>query len=42
MVVVVPEHGGALKGDSMQVSGLRDIRQPVYHRRPRWGEILRT
>ncbi len=25
MVVVVPEHGGALKGDRMQVSGLRDI-----------------
>ena len=28
MVVVVPEHGGALKGDKMQVSGLRDIPSP--------------
>ncbi len=28
MVVVVPEHGGALKGDRMQVSGLRDIPSP--------------
>lgn len=25
MVVIVPEHGAALKGDRMQVSGLRDI-----------------
>ncbi|KFD24591.1 cellulose biosynthesis protein BcsG [Yokenella regensburgei] len=29
MVVVVPEHGGALKGDKMQVSGLRDIPSPA-------------
>lgn len=28
MVVMVPEHGGALKGDRMQVSGLRDIPSP--------------
>ncbi|WP_297122589.1 cellulose biosynthesis protein BcsG [uncultured Enterobacter sp.] len=28
MVVVVPEHGAALKGDRMQVSGLRDIPSP--------------
>lgn len=28
MVVIVPEHGGALKGDKMQVSGLRDIPSP--------------
>ena len=28
MVIVVPEHGGALKGDRMQVSGLRDIPSP--------------
>lgn len=28
MVVVVPEHGGALKGDRMQISGLRDIPSP--------------
>ncbi|EPB7100626.1 cellulose biosynthesis protein BcsG [Escherichia coli] len=28
MVVVVPEHGGALKGGRMQVSGLRDIPSP--------------
>lgn len=28
MVVVVPEHGAALKGDKMQVSGLRDIPSP--------------
>ncbi len=41
MVVVVPEHGGALKGDRMQVSGLRDIPSPSITRRPRWGEILR-
>ncbi|WBU49544.1 cellulose biosynthesis protein BcsG [Kosakonia pseudosacchari] len=28
MVVLVPEHGGALQGDKMQVSGLRDIPSP--------------
>jgi len=28
MVVMVPEHGGALQGDKMQVSGLRDIPSP--------------
>lgn len=28
MVVIAPEHGGALKGDKMQVSGLRDIPSP--------------
>ncbi|XPE63221.1 cellulose biosynthesis protein BcsG [Shigella flexneri] len=28
MVVVIREHGGALKGDRMQVSGLRDIPSP--------------
>jgi cellulose synthase operon protein YhjU len=28
MVVIVPEHGAALKGDKMQVSGLRDIPSP--------------
>lgn len=28
MVIVVPEHGAALKGDKMQVSGLRDIPSP--------------
>ncbi|HFZ8994694.1 TPA: cellulose biosynthesis protein BcsG [Citrobacter freundii] len=28
MVVMVPEHGGALKGDKMQISGLRDIPSP--------------
>lgn len=28
VMVVVPEHGGALKGDKMQVSGLRDIPSP--------------
>lgn len=28
MVVMVPEHGAALKGDKMQVSGLRDIPSP--------------
>jgi cellulose synthase operon protein YhjU len=29
MVVIVPEHGAALKGDKMQVSGLRDIPSPA-------------
>ncbi|EOC0208505.1 cellulose biosynthesis protein BcsG [Cronobacter dublinensis] len=29
MVVVVPEHGAALQGDKMQVSGLRDIPSPA-------------
>ena len=28
LVIVVPEHGAALKGDKMQVSGLRDIPSP--------------
>lgn len=28
MVVVVPEHGAALQGDKMQMSGLRDIPSP--------------
>lgn len=28
MVVVVPEHGAALAGDKMQMSGLRDIPSP--------------
>ena len=28
MVIVVPEHGAALQGDKMQVSGLRDIASP--------------
>ncbi|MFH0472627.1 cellulose biosynthesis protein BcsG [Kluyvera ascorbata] len=28
MVIVVPEHGAALQGDKMQVSGLRDIPSP--------------
>ena len=28
MVVIVPEHGAALRGDKMQVSGLRDIPSP--------------
>ena len=28
MVVIVPEHGAALQGDKMQVSGLRDIPSP--------------
>ena len=28
MVIVVPEHGAALAGDKMQVSGLRDIPSP--------------
>ena len=28
MVVIVPEHGAALAGDKMQVSGLRDIPSP--------------
>ncbi|QTO54392.1 cellulose biosynthesis protein BcsG [Duffyella gerundensis] len=28
MVLVVPEHGAALKGDKMQMSGLRDIPSP--------------
>ncbi|MBV8044937.1 cellulose biosynthesis protein BcsG [Pluralibacter sp.] len=28
MVVIVPEHGGAIHGDKMQVSGLRDIPSP--------------
>jgi len=28
MVVIVPEHGAALEGDKMQVSGLRDIPSP--------------
>lgn len=28
MVVLVPEHGAALQGDKMQVSGLRDIPSP--------------
>ena len=28
MVVMAPEHGGALQGDKMQVSGLRDIPSP--------------
>ncbi|VYU09406.1 cellulose biosynthesis protein BcsG [Metakosakonia massiliensis] len=28
MVVMVPEHGAALQGDKMQVSGLRDIPSP--------------
>ncbi len=40
MVVVVPEHGGALKGDRMQVSGLRDILSPSITDVP-VGEILR-
>lgn len=29
MVVVVPEHGAALEGDKMQMSGLRDIPSPA-------------
>lgn len=29
MVVIVPEHGAALQGDKMQVSGLRDIPSPA-------------
>lgn len=29
MVVVIPEHGAALVGDKMQVSGLRDIPSPA-------------
>jgi cellulose synthase operon protein YhjU len=29
MVVIVPEHGAALQGDRMQVSGLRDIPSPA-------------
>ncbi len=41
MVVVVPEHGGALKGDKMQVSGLRDIPSPSITERPDGGKILR-
>ncbi|MSE15999.1 cellulose biosynthesis protein BcsG, partial [Pantoea agglomerans] len=28
MVLVVPEHGAALQGDKMQMSGLRDIPSP--------------
>lgn len=28
MVIIVPEHGAALKGDRMQISGLRDIPSP--------------
>ncbi|ALR78550.1 cellulose biosynthesis protein BcsG [[Enterobacter] lignolyticus] len=28
MVVIIPEHGGAIHGDKMQVSGLRDIPSP--------------
>jgi len=28
MVLVVPEHGAALEGDRMQMSGLRDIPSP--------------
>ncbi len=28
MVIVVPEHGAALQGDKMQMSGLRDIPSP--------------
>ncbi len=39
MVVVVPEHGGALKGDKMQVSGLRDI-ESVHYQRTDGGEIF--
>ncbi len=29
MVIVVPEHGAALQGDKMQMSGLRDIPSPA-------------
>lgn len=29
MVVIVPEHGAALQGDKMQISGLRDIPSPA-------------
>lgn len=29
MVVMVPEHGAALKGDKMQVAGMRDIPSPA-------------
>lgn len=29
MVIVVPEHGAALEGDKMQMSGLRDIPSPA-------------
>ncbi|MGN5052230.1 cellulose biosynthesis protein BcsG [Aeromonas veronii] len=34
MVVVVPEHGAALTGDRMQMSGLRDIPSPAITRIP--------
>ncbi|HEH9427133.1 TPA: cellulose biosynthesis protein BcsG [Aeromonas sobria] len=34
MVVVVPEHGAALAGDRMQMSGLRDIPSPAITRIP--------
>ncbi|MEX3020426.1 cellulose biosynthesis protein BcsG [Kluyvera sp. STS39-E] len=34
MVIVVPEHGAALQGDKMQVSGLRDIPSPSITRVP--------
>ncbi|MFM7969618.1 cellulose biosynthesis protein BcsG [Aeromonas sp. A-5] len=34
MVVVVPEHGAALAGDRMQMSGLRDIPSPAITRMP--------
>lgn len=34
MVVIVPEHGAALQGDKMQISGLRDIPSPAITRVP--------
>lgn len=34
MVVIVPEHGAALQGDKMQVSGLRDIPSPAITQVP--------
>ncbi|EKT57238.1 cellulose biosynthesis protein BcsG [Providencia burhodogranariea] len=34
MVVVAPEHGAALTGDKLQISGLRDIPSPVITKIP--------
>lgn len=34
MVVIVPEHGAALQGDKMQISGLRDIPSPSITHAP--------
>lgn len=41
MLVVVPEHGAAEKGDKVQVAHLRDISEPGHYTCASFGEIHR-